>query len=98
MFNVGAERPKKKDCFLRTILFVKFFVTFLRIKITAYGLIQYKNTVTTLITPVNYYVSQQFIPVTKISTNIVLRALTTNFHILVSRGGGWLGISRTIKF
>ena len=26
------------------------------------------------------------------------RALTTNFHILVSRGGGWLGISRTIKF
>ena len=25
-------------------------------------------------------------------------ALTTDFHILVSRGGGWLGISRTIKF
>ena len=25
-------------------------------------------------------------------------ALTTNFHILVSRGGGWLGISLTIKF
>ena len=25
-------------------------------------------------------------------------ALTTNFHILVSRGGGWFGISRTIKF
>ena len=25
-------------------------------------------------------------------------ALTTNFHILVSRGGGWLGINRTIKF
>ena len=25
-------------------------------------------------------------------------ALTTNFHILVSREGGWLGISRTIKF
>ena len=25
-------------------------------------------------------------------------ALTTNFHILVSRGGGWFGISRTIQF
>ena len=25
-------------------------------------------------------------------------ALTTNFHILVSRGRGWLGISQTIKF
>ena len=24
--------------------------------------------------------------------------LTTNFHIFVSRGAGWLGISRTIKF
>ena len=23
-------------------------------------------------------------------------ALTTNFYIVVSRGGGWLGISRTI--
>ena len=27
-----------------------------------------------------------------------ISALTTNFHILVSRGGGWLGISLTIKF
>ena len=30
--------------------------------------------------------------------NIQYSALTTNFHILVARGGGWLGISRTIKF
>ena len=66
MFNVGAERPKK-DCFLRTHLVCEIFVTFLRIKITAYRLIQYKNTETTLTTPVKYYVSQQFIPVTKIS-------------------------------
>ena len=29
---------------------------------------------------------------------IMNSALTTNFHILVSRGGGWFGISRTIKF
>ena len=35
----------------------------------------------------------------KLSTSCVrTSALTTNFHILVSRGGGWLGISRTIKF
>ena len=26
-----------------------------------------------------------------------ISALTTNFHILIARGGGWLGISRTIK-
>ena len=30
--------------------------------------------------------------------NAATSALTTNFHIVVSRGGGWLGISRTIKF
>ena len=30
--------------------------------------------------------------------NHFISALTTNFHILVSRGRGWLGISQTIKF
>ena len=30
--------------------------------------------------------------------NGLTSALTTNFHILVSRGGRWLGINRTIKF
>ena len=34
----------------------------------------------------------------KVKRAPVNSALTTNFHILVSRGRGWLGISQTIKF
>ena len=39
-----------------------------------------------------------FTAVEKFLVLVICSALTTYFHILVSRGGGWLGISRTIKF
>ena len=43
-------------------------------------------------------VSALYIAMHNLYYNHTTSALTTNFHILVSRGGGWFGISRTIKF
>ena len=47
----------------------------------------------TLVLSISFYGQNMHIMIVQ-ATDIQIRALTTNFHILVSRGGGWLGISK----